>query len=56
MSSPLPFQKATTPKLATAEGRNVTWVQKLKNLAPGCLGYVGDEQLPSYVGIIRNHY
>ena len=24
--------------------------------APGCLGYTGDEILPSYVGIILNHY
>ena len=24
--------------------------------SPGCLGYVGDEILPSYVGIIINHY
>ncbi len=24
--------------------------------APGCLGYIGDEILPSYVGIIINHY
>ena len=22
---------------------------------PGCLGYVGDEKLPKYIGIIRNH-
>ena len=24
--------------------------------APGCLVYIGDEKLPSYVGIIINHY
>ena len=24
--------------------------------APGCLGYIGDEILPSYIGIIINHY
>ena len=23
---------------------------------PGCLGYVGDEKLPSYMGTIINHY
>ena len=23
--------------------------------APGCLGYIGDEKLPSYIGIIINH-
>ena len=23
--------------------------------APGCLRYIGDEKLPSYVGIILNH-
>ena len=23
---------------------------------PGCLEYIGDEKLPSYVGIIVNHY
>ena len=23
---------------------------------PGCLGYIGDEILPSYVGIIINRY
>ena len=23
--------------------------------APGCLGYIGDEILPSYIGIIINH-
>ncbi len=23
---------------------------------PGCLGYLGDEILPSYVGITINHY
>ena len=23
---------------------------------PGCLGYVGDDILPSYIGIIINHY
>ncbi len=23
---------------------------------PGCLGYIGDEILPSYIGIIKNHY
>ena len=22
--------------------------------APGCLGYIGDEKLPSYIGIIDN--
>ena len=22
----------------------------------GCLGYIGDEKLPSYMGIIMNHY
>ncbi len=24
--------------------------------APGWLGYIGDEKLPSYIGIIINHY
>ena len=24
--------------------------------APGCLGYIGDEILPSYIGIIISHY
>ena len=24
--------------------------------APACLGYIGDEILPSYMGIIINHY
>ena len=24
--------------------------------APGWLGYIGDEKLPSYMGIIINHY
>ena len=24
--------------------------------APGCLVYIGDEKLPSYMGIIMNHY
>ena len=24
--------------------------------APGCLGYIGDEILSSYMGIIINHY
>ena len=23
---------------------------------PGCLGYIGDEKLPSYIGILLNHY
>ena len=23
---------------------------------PGCLGFIGDEILPSYVGIMINHY
>ena len=23
---------------------------------PGCLGYIGDEILPSYMGIIIGHY
>ena len=23
---------------------------------PGCLGYIGDEKLPNYIGIIMNHY
>ena len=23
--------------------------------APGCLVYIGDEQLPSYIGIVINH-
>ena len=23
---------------------------------PGCLGYIGDEILPGYIGSIRNHY
>ena len=23
---------------------------------PGCLGYIGDEILPSYIGIVINHY
>ena len=23
---------------------------------PGCLGYIGDEKLPSYIGIIISHY
>ena len=24
--------------------------------APGCLGFIGDEILPSYIGIVINHY
>ena len=24
--------------------------------APGYLGYIGDEILPNYIGIIQNHY
>ena len=28
----------------------------MKKWVPGCLGYVGDEILPSYMGIILNHY
>ena len=24
--------------------------------APGCLGYIGDDILPSYIGIIISHY
>ena len=28
----------------------------MKKGAPGCLGYIGDEKLPSYIGIIINHY
>ena len=24
--------------------------------APGCLGYLRDDELPSYIGIIINHY
>ena len=27
----------------------------MKKRAPGCLGFIGDEQLPSYLGIIINH-
>ena len=24
--------------------------------APGCLGFIGDDKLPGYVGIVINHY
>ena len=24
--------------------------------SPGCLGYIGDDKLPNYIGIIMNHY
>ena len=24
--------------------------------APGWLGYIGDEKLPSYIGVLINHY
>ena len=24
--------------------------------APGCLGYIGDEKLPNYIGIMINQY
>ena len=27
----------------------------MKERAPGCLGYIVDEILASYVGVIRNH-
>ena len=33
--------------------RQLTYEQWKK---PGCLGYIGDEILPSYIGIIINHY
>ena len=28
----------------------------MKKRAPGCLGYIGDETVPCYVGIIISHY
>ena len=28
----------------------------MKKRAPGCLGFIGDDKLPSYVGIVINHY
>ena len=28
----------------------------MKKRAPGCLGFIGDEILPSYMGIVKNHY
>ena len=32
-------------------------IEPRKKKAPGCLGaYVGDEILPSYMGIVINHY
>ena len=34
-------------------GAFATWAMKKK---PGRLGYIGDEILPSYIGIIINHY
>ena len=38
--------------------KNPPKTQRLSNetRAPGCLGLIGDEILPSYMGIIRNHY
>ncbi len=29
--------------------------EQWKVRVPGCLDYIGDEQLPSYMGIIMNH-
>ncbi len=43
-------------------GRGENWVESgsLHNLSneikPGCLVYVGDEKLPSYIGVIINYY
>ena len=37
----------------------VTWcleIQLSHEKYPGCLGYIGDEILPSYIGITINHY
>ncbi len=34
--------------------RYLKWATKKR--APGWLGYIGDEILPSYMGIIINHY
>ena len=31
------------------------WSEQWKK-APGCLGYLGDDILPNYMGIIANHY
>ena len=28
----------------------------MEKRAPGCLVYIGDQKLPSYIGIIISHY
>ena len=37
-------------------GGNITYESLEMMWAPGCLGYIGDYTIPSYVGIIMNHY
>ena len=48
----------TQPLPMKRESADVVWSLKQdehrKNL--GCLGYIGDEILPSYIGIIISHY
>ena len=36
--------------------RQMFRIQLSNEKNPGCLGYIGDEILPSYIGIIINHY
>ena len=37
--------------------KQVVWhIGAMKKRAPGCLGYIGDEKLPSSIGIIIKHY
>ena len=42
--------RLTPPQPWTTQGH----MSNEKN--PGCLGYLGDDILPSYIGIIINHY
>ena len=39
-----------------ANPRSYYHMTPVKKRPPGCFGYIGDEILPSYVGIITNHY
>ncbi len=39
--------------IAIGEYAKTSWAMKK---TPGCLGYLGDEILPSYVATIINHY
>ena len=32
-----------------------TWKIQVSNEKNGCLGYIGDEQLPRYIGSMKNH-